>query len=78
MNEVQKKELAATLAYQLGKTHGYLKRSEVQKLYEERKGHGLGTAHPSPEIRDEVRDEFQSDFDAGFADGVKQYEATLS
>ena len=77
MNTVQK-DLAATVAYQLGKTHGYLKRSHVQKMYELGQGHGLGEANPDPAVRDEVRDQFQPDFDAGFAAGVAEYEKTLS
>lgn len=77
MNVLQQKELGATLAYQLGKTHGRLRRGHVQTMYELGQGHGLGEANPDPAVRGEVRDEFQPDFDAGFADGVKEYEATL-
>lgn len=73
MSEIQK-----TMTYQLGRTHGWLKASEVQRMYEESKGHGRGTASPSPEIRNQVTEDYLVDFNRGFVDGVRAYEDSLS
>ena len=70
-------DIKKQMTYQLGRTHGWLKASEVQRMYALGKGHGRGTASPSPEIRNQVTEDYVVDFNRGFADGVRAYEDSL-
>ena len=65
------------MVYQLGRSHGWLKRHMVQDLYEQGYGHGMGEANPSPEIEALVSAAHADEFQQGFEDGVKAYEEAL-
>ena len=65
------------MVYQLGRSHGWLKRHLVQQMYEEGLGHGMGEANPSPEIEALVSAAHADEFHRGFRNGVLAYEETL-
>ncbi len=71
------KTVMKQMVYQLGRCQGYRKQHQVRKLYDEGKGHGMGEAHPDPDVQELVPVAVASEFYLGFEHGVGEYEGTL-